>query len=237
MKCWWVWEETKPGTQLAEALSSVPHGFPVTEMGHKQQDCCWPQRKTTDRQKDRALGRTKRSAWMMQQQAPAEELLNSLWCSESLTGRAGHKGVCLAMLPGRSCKAPLNPPHPYGPLPFPSRGAQVSRQTAGSSPFTTTSWKTSYLASRLQNTPDNHYRKPAQPPPQPAGLSLRPGRLHSWPPAAFPTPAWYGRTSQEEQGKRWSWSVEKTSCCQAVWRGGLASEKLVSNLLWFASTC
>lgn len=119
VKCWWVWEETKPGTQLA-ALSSVPHGFPVTEMGHKQQDCCWPQRKTTDRQKDRALGRTKRSAWMMQQQTPAEELLNSLWCSESLTGRAGHKGVCLAMLPGRSCKAPLNPPHPYVPSPSPA---------------------------------------------------------------------------------------------------------------------
>lgn len=33
----------------------------------------------------------------MRQQAPAEELLNSLWCSESLSGRTGHKGVCLAV--------------------------------------------------------------------------------------------------------------------------------------------
>lgn len=113
VKCWWVWEETKPGTQLA-ALSSVPHGFPVTEMGHKQQDCCWPQRKTTDRQKDRALGRTKRSTWMMQQQTPAEELLNSFWCSESLTGRGlpGHAAWLILQGAAESPTSVWSPPLP-----------------------------------------------------------------------------------------------------------------------------
>lgn len=111
---------------------------------------------------------------------PQKHLLNLQGTGMPL-GEAGHKGVLPVLLPaGSCCKAN---PHPTLCSPPP----RVRRQTAGSSPFTTTSWKTSYLARRLQHTPDNHYRKPAQPPPQPVPLPS-PRHAAFLPPAALPAP-------------------------------------------------